>query len=152
MSENSDSKRLRAYEAHHSLHPASPIPKPDNLPLDLEGIGEWQETQTPVNGDGGYPLDIDEYDEGVEDPKSPAQHGASSSSHIFSNSPQQHTDSPLTPITTPSRRGFSPRYPSLAHRMPNGMPPTPTHDEEGEGFHRDNPGRSCPVWLSYSTH
>jgi hypothetical protein len=142
MSENSDFKRLRAYEAHYSWHPASPIRKPDNLSLDFEGIGEWQETQTLVSGDEEYPLDIGECDEDVEDPESPAQHGASPSACIFSNNPQQHIDGPLTPITTPSRRGFSPRYPYLPGRRPNEIPPTPTHDEEDEGFHRDNLGRS----------
>lgn len=152
MSENSDLIRLQAYEAHHSQHPASPISKPDNLSLDIEGIGEWQGTQTFVSDDEEYPLNIDEYDEGVEDPEPPAQHGASPSSCIFSSGPQQHTDGPLTPITTPSRRGFPPRHLCSPRRRLNEMPPTPTHDEEGEGFHRDNLGRSCPVWLSYSTH
>ena len=152
MSENSDFKRLRAYEALYSRHPASPIPKPDNLLLDFEGIGKWQETQTLISDDEEYPLDIDECDEDVEDPESPAQHGASPSSRIFSNSPQRHTDGPLTPITTPSRSDFPPLYLYFPRRRPNEMPPTPTHDEEGERFHRDNLGRSCPVWLSYSTH
>lgn len=138
MSENSDFKRLRAYEVHYSRHPASPIRKPDNLSLDFEGIGEWQETQTPVSGDEEYPLDIGECDEDIEDLESPAQHGASPSSCIFINSSQQHINGPLTPITTPSRRGLSPRYPYLPRRRPNEIPPTPTHDEEDEGFHRDN--------------
>jgi len=149
MSENSDFKRLPAYEAHYSLHPASPTRKPDSLSLDFEGIGKWQETL--VSGDEEYPLDIGECDDGIEDPESPAQHGASPSSCIFSNSPQQHIDGPLTPITTPSRRGFSPQYLYLPRRRPNEIPSTPTHDEEGEGFHRDNLGRSCLVWLSFST-